>query len=327
MKKKPIGKAFSTVYETALSTKTTTPHNNEPIVLKDDDGGSIGIGFGDGKKQLKDLLFIKPADYWQTKGGTTLTGASMQITYTGGNFQFGNGFNRLSVFSIYADTVNLGGHTKFTSDFSASYGDTSVPDVGWVNKNFWKSGGTTSLTANVNVTRLNKSFLSLSDVSAGLTFIGASGNAFISLVGTGIDIQNTITTDGIKYKADYAGLTDLSLIHRKYADSRYWKTSGSTTLTAGKVVTGENFELKTPDVDLVTIFSSSSIKFVNGSVLIGTSGDGGFDETKDKHLHFESDLRLKFGANIIAEQGLPTTDPLVAGKFWNNAGSVNISAG
>lgn len=58
---------------------------------------------------------------------------------------------------------------------------------------------------------------------------------------------------------------------------------------------------------------------------IEAADDGNFKKGEDVRL--ERGERLLVSGDVIDFTGLPTADPAVAGRLWNDAGALKISAG
>src|SRR5690606_23311279 len=129
------------------------------------------------------------------------------------------------------------------------------------------SGGTLSYGSDGVLQYVSPSFVSLLEMGdAGTTIMGANG---ISLVG------EVISDHTISYTSELAISNDFNLINRGYANNNYWKTSGTTSISAPAMIEvpsnsyGVSFKLGSSLTDSIKIHSPTGgrprMSFYDGS--------------------------------------------------------------
>lgn len=188
--------------------------------------------------------------------------------------------------------------------------------VGNVSKEKTDKNGNKTLAGALTVTNGSASSTALhgATANAGIFFVTSGGRTFLSQIGLakfGLQNQKEVIVAS-DYSFGWSSSTDVTLA---FSDVKLFRDAASA-LAQRNGTNPQVFRLYGTHTDSVNL-----------ERLTLNAQAGGRFQIKPEALGTGTLRGLELGAGAIILPNLPTTDPLVAGQVWNDAGTLKVSAG
>ena len=292
--------APGTIFAGGDNVSITTGGVAGDIRLKITSAGNVGIGttspvtpleveFNEDTGSTKTMLFV---DY------------NAVNNYGSGNITIAAGTN--SDAKTIIEQVTSGG-----SGLYGSYNDTNII-------NAWPSGSTSTNSGNINFITNEHIRMTIGGGSQSGS-IGIGTTTPSSKLEVNIDDDTTDDINLLKLKRTWANATSSDRAHGiQFSD----KNATLATIYADRTNAASNYN---GDLIFATNTGTSGTSISN-KMIIKNSGDVGIGTTSPTHkLHLSGSLLVH--ASQIDFTDLPTSDPGVAGRLWNDGNTMKISAG